>query len=103
MDDKLLNYYERELTFVREMGEQFAAKYPKIAGRLLLEPDKCEDPHTERLIEAFAFISGRIHKKIDDDFPEITQSLMGITYPHYNNPIPSMTMVRFDPINKGLF
>lgn len=102
MDDKLLDYYERELTFAREMGAEFAAKYPKIAGRLLLEPDKCEDPHTERLIEAFAFISGRIHKKIDDDFPEITESLMGITYPHYNNPIPSMTMVRFDPINKSI-
>ena len=37
MDDKLLDYYERELTFVREMGAEFAAKYPKIAGRLLLE------------------------------------------------------------------
>ncbi len=102
MDNKLLDYYERELTFVREMGAEFAAKYPKIAGRLLLEPDKCEDPHTERLIEAFAFISGRIHKKIDDDFPEITESLLGITYPHYNNPIPSMTMVRFDPINMSI-
>ncbi len=102
MDDRLLNYYERELTFVREMGAEFAAKYPKIAGRLLLEPDKCEDPHTERLIEAFAFISGRIHKKIDDDFPEITESILGITYPHYNNPIPSMTMVRFDPITKSI-
>jgi type VI secretion system protein ImpG len=102
MDDRLLNYYERELTFVREMGAEFAAKYPKIAGRLLLEPDKCEDPHTERLIEAFAFISGRIHKKIDDDFPEITESILGITYPHYNNPIPSMTMVRFNPINKSI-
>lgn len=102
MDDRLLNYYERELTFVREMGAEFAAKYPKIAGRLLLEPDKCEDPHIERLIEAFAFISGRIHKKIDDDFPEITESILGITYPHYNNPIPSMTMVRFDPISKSI-
>ncbi len=102
MDDKLLNYYERELTFIREMGAEFARKYPKIAGRLLLEPDKCEDPHTERLIEAFAFISGRIHKKIDDDFPEITESVFGITYPHYNNPVPSMTMVRFDPITKSI-
>ena len=102
MDDKLLNYYERELTFVREMGAQFAAKYPKIAGRLQLEPDKCEDPHTERLIEAFAYISGRIHKKIDDDFPQITESLMGIIYPHYNNPIPSLTMVRFDPNQKSI-
>jgi len=81
MDDDFLSYYERELTFVREMGREFAKKYPKIAGRLLLESDKCEDPHTERLIEAFAFLSARIHRKIDDDFPEITQSLLNILYP----------------------
>ncbi len=102
MDDKLLNYYERELTFIREMGAEFAGKYPKIAGRLQLEADKCEDPFTERLIEAFAFISGRIHKKIDDDFPEITESLLNILYPHYVNPIPSMSVVGFDPVKQNL-
>ena len=102
MDDKLLSYYERELTFIREMGAEFAKKYPKIAGRLLLEPDRCEDPHTERLIEAFAFISGRIHKKIDDDFPEITESLFSIIYPHYLNPIPSMSVVKFDPLGQNV-
>ena len=36
MEDSLLNYYERELTFIREMGAEFAKKYPKIAGSLLL-------------------------------------------------------------------
>jgi len=46
MDDTLLQYYERELTFIRELGAEFAKKYPKIAGRLLLEADKCDDPHT---------------------------------------------------------
>jgi len=102
MDDLLLSYYERELTFIREMGEEFARKYPKIAGRLLLEADKCEDPHVERLIEAFAFISGRIHKKIDDDFPEITESLFNIVYPHYINPIPSMTVVKFEPVAQNI-
>ncbi len=102
MDDTLLNYYERELTFIRKMGVEFARKYPKIAGRLLLEPDKCEDPHTERLIEAFAFISGRIHKKIDDDFPEITESLLNIIYPHYVNPVPSMSVVKFEPVSKAI-
>ena len=102
MDDKFLNYYERELTFIREMGAEFAKKYPKIAGRLLLEPDKCEDPHTERLIEAFAFISGRIHKKIDDEFPEITESLLSIIYPHYINPIPSMSVVSFEPLKQSI-
>src|SRR5512145_260172 len=102
MDYDLLDYYERELTYIRSLGAEFAKEYPKIAGRLQLEPDKCEDPFTERLIEAFAFISGRIHKKIDDGFPEITESLLGILYPHYINPIPSMSIVKFDPIRQNI-
>ncbi|MFZ7112296.1 MAG: type VI secretion system baseplate subunit TssF [Desulfatiglandales bacterium] len=102
MDDVLLSYYEQELTFIREMGAEFARKYPKIAGRLLLEQDKCEDPHTERLIEAFALISGRIHQKIKDDFPEITESLLNIIYPHYINPIPSVSVVAFSSIRQNI-
>ncbi|MEW5801049.1 MAG: type VI secretion system baseplate subunit TssF [bacterium] len=95
MEDDILHYYEQELTFIREMGAEFAKKYPKIAGRLLLEPDKCEDPHTERLIEAFALLCARIQKKINDDFPEITGSLLNILYPHYINPIPSLSVAKF--------
>jgi type VI secretion system protein ImpG len=102
MDDTLLSYYEQELTYIRELGAEYARKYPKIAGRLLLEADKSEDIHVERLIEAFAFIGGRIHKKIDDDFPEITQSLLNIIYPHYMAPMPSMAMVQFDPIRQNI-
>lgn len=102
MDDALLNYYEQELNYVRQMGAEFAKKYPKIAGRLQLEHDKSSDPHTERLIEAFAFISGRIHKKIDDDFPAITESLFNVIYPHYNNPVPSVTIVQFEPIMQNI-
>jgi len=93
--DDLLLYYERELSFLRQMGAEFAAKYPKIASRLLLEEDKCEDPHVERLLEAFAFLAGRVHLKIDDEFPEITESLLSILYPHYLRPIPSMSVAEF--------
>jgi type VI secretion system protein ImpG len=95
MRDDLLNYYERELAFIRSMGGEFAEKYPKIASRLLLEADKCEDPHVERLIEAFAFLAARVHLKIDDEFPEITESLLNILYPHYLAPIPSMSIAQF--------
>lgn len=95
MHDELLGYYERELGFLRQMGAEFAQKYPKIAGRLLLEPDKCEDPHVERMIEAFAFLAGRVHLKIDDEFPEITESLLNVLYPHYLAPIPSMSIAQF--------
>jgi type VI secretion system protein ImpG len=93
--DELLDYYERELTFLRQMGAEFAEKYPKIASRLLLEPDRCEDPHVERMIEAFAFLAGRVHLKIDDEFPEITEALLGILFPHYIRPIPAMSVVEF--------
>jgi type VI secretion system protein ImpG len=94
--DELLLYYERELTFLREMGAEFAVKYPKIASRLVLEPDKCEDPHVERLLEAFSFLAARVHLKIDDEFPEITDALLSILYPHYTRPIPSMSIAHFD-------
>jgi type VI secretion system protein ImpG len=93
--DELLLYYERELSFLRQMGAEFAAKYPKIASRLVLEPDKCEDPHVERMLEAFAFLAARVHLKIDDEFPEITEALLGILYPHYLRPLPSMTVAEF--------
>src|SRR4051794_34278824 len=95
MRDELLLYYERELTWLRQMGAQFAEKYPKVASRLLIEPGKCEDPHVERLLEAFAFLAARVHLKVDDEFPEITQALLGIVYPHFVRPIPSMSIVEF--------
>jgi type VI secretion system protein ImpG len=93
--DELLLYYERELTFLRQLGTQFAGKYPKIASRLNLEPDKCEDPHIERLLESFAFLAARVHLKIDDEFPEVTEALLSIVYPHFIRPVPSMTVVEF--------
>src|SRR3970282_1212300 len=94
-DDPLLPYYERELTFLRQLGAELASKYPKVAGRLLLEADKSEDPHVERLIQAFAFLAARIHHKLDDEFPEITEALLGVLYPHYLAPVPSVAIVQF--------
>ncbi len=95
MRSDLLEYYERELSFLRQMGAEFADKYPKVASRLQLEPDKCEDPHVERLLEAFAFLAARVRLKIDDEFPEITESLLGILYPTFLAPVPSMSVVQF--------
>ena len=50
---------------------EFAARYPKVASRLQLEPTKCEDPHVERLLEGFAFLAARVHHRLDDDLPEV--------------------------------
>lgn len=95
MTEELLPYYNQELEFLRLMGAEFAEKYPKIAARLHLSEDGSHDPHVERIVEAFAYLNARIRYKLDDDFPEIVGSLLGVLYPHYQNPIPSMAIVQF--------
>jgi type VI secretion system protein ImpG len=97
MREELLDYYERELTYLRQMGGEFARKYPRVAGRLLLDADRCDDPHVSRLLEGFAFLAARVHRRIDDDFPEISESLTRIIHPGYLRPTPSMTIVECQP------
>lgn len=96
MADEFLHYYERELQFLRRSGVEFGRRNPKVAGRLLLEATKCDDPHVERLLEGFAFLAARVHLKLDDDFPEISEALLNVVYPHYVRPIPSMSLVKLD-------
>jgi type VI secretion system protein ImpG len=82
------------------MAAEFAQKYPKVAGRLQLdETRESTDPHVERLIEAFALLAARVRHKIDDEFPEVVESLLHMLYPHYLRPLPPMavTQFRFDP------
>lgn len=95
MRDDLLYYYERELAFLRRTGADFASRYPKVASRLELEPTKCDDPHVERLLEGFAFLTARVQLKLADDFSEVSEALLNIVYPHYTRPIPAMSMVEF--------
>lgn len=94
MLEELLPYYERELGFLRGMAGEFAERYPKIARRLQIDRDQCEDPHVERLIESFAFLTARIHRKLDDEYPEITEAFIQVLYPHYMRPIPSATILQ---------
>ena len=92
MSDELLPYYNRELAFIRTMGADFARNHPKIAARLRLSPDGSQDPHVERMVEAFAYLNARIRHKLEDDFPELTDAMLGVLYPHFQNPIPSMSI-----------
>lgn len=94
--ESLLQYYQGELSYLRRMGASFARRYPKIGANLELSDDHCADPHVERLIESFAFLTGRLQRRLDQEFPEITAALLGVLYPHLVNPVPPMTIARFD-------
>ncbi|MES2320303.1 MAG: type VI secretion system baseplate subunit TssF [Pseudomonadota bacterium] len=94
--EELLPYYERELGFLRRYSREFSERYPKIAGRLLIGGEVCEDPHIERMIESFALLNSRISKRLDDDYPEFTEALFEVLYPHYLRPFPSCSIARMD-------
>jgi type VI secretion system protein ImpG len=96
----LLFYYQEELSLIRKLSAEFAEQHPKIAGRLRLGKNSVEDPHTARLIEAFALNNAKLQYKLDNEFPEFSDALLTILHPHILSPIPSMAIVQFqiDPI-----
>src|SRR5882762_1220894 len=98
MRDDFLLYYERELDYLRKSAAQFAERHPKVASRLVLEPTKCEDPHVERLLEAFALLAARVHLKLDDEFPEITQALLTVVYPQKGKLTSGLKIDRHSPL-----
>lgn len=93
--ENLLEFYSRELTYLRKAGGEFAKRYPKIAQRLEMAGGSSTDPQVERLLESFAFLTARIQRDIESEFPEVTSALLGVLYPQFLNPIPSIAIAQF--------
>ncbi len=88
-------YYQDELTYLRELGREFAQTYPE-AAQFIGEPGS--DPDVERLLEGFSFLTARIRQKLDDEVPELTNAALEMFWPHYLRPIPAMAIVQFEPL-----
>ena len=97
MDPRLLEYYNRELQFMRESGAEFARLYPRVAARLGLDELECADPYVERLLEGFAFLAARVQLKLDARHPQFTQQLMELVYPGFLAPVPAAAVVEIVP------
>jgi type VI secretion system protein ImpG len=92
-------YYHDELDFLRKMGAEFADKNPAAAPYLA---EIGADPDVERLLQGFAFLTGRLRQKLDDELPELTQTLMQMMWPHYLRPLPSMAILQFEALPKAV-
>jgi len=97
MDNSFLDIYEDELRFIHDMGKEFAQSHPKIASRLDLTSLQTKDPYVERLLEGFAFLTARIKLRMDAQYPEFTQNLLGLLYPNLVAPTPSCGIFEFEP------
>ncbi|MDR2412370.1 MAG: type VI secretion system baseplate subunit TssF [Holosporales bacterium] len=88
----LIAYYQKELEALRVEGNTFALRFPNIASFLDLGKTPSKDPHIERLLESFAFLTGRLQRQIDDLAPETATALLDALYPSFTRPIPSMAL-----------
>jgi type VI secretion system protein ImpG len=97
MDERFLQLFEEELGHIREVGADFGRMYPRIAGRLAMGREGCDDPFVERMIEGFAFLAARTRLKLDAEYPKFCESLLETVYPLLLAPAPSMTVVELQP------
>lgn len=90
-------YYEEELRYLYDSGKEFARAHPDRAQFLNIDAVGDRDPYVERLFEGFAFLAGRIREKLDDSFPELTEGLINLLWPHFHHTIPSLTIIECRP------
>ncbi|VXB25597.1 type VI secretion system baseplate subunit TssF [Massilia sp. 9I] len=92
--EELLPYYERELVYLNTVGRELAHQYPRLASELGIGAEGTEDPHIRRLIQACALLNARTARKLDDDYPEFTEALLGSLYPYFLQGIPACSIAR---------
>lgn len=85
-------YFRKEMSYLHEMRNLFAKKFPKVAPFLNVDS---KDPDVERIIENVAILTSKIHQELDENMPLIAESLINIVSPNYTNPIPSSCIQEF--------
>lgn len=91
-----LNYYRDELSQLKTRASKFSEKYPEITKHLSCQHHIADDPHINRLIESFAFLTSQIKLQFDEQDNELIESLLYLLYPHVLSSIPAMTIAQID-------
>lgn len=91
-------YFQDELAYLRALGTEYVKDHPEL-GRVLNEPGA--DPDVERLLEGFALSTSRLRQKLDDPLPELTQPILQLLWPNFLRPIPSLTQIAYEPIDRA--
>lgn len=95
----LKEFFRAELDFLKRDGQHFSKIYPHLSRFL---SDEIVDPEAERIIESFAFLTARLKEKVQDNLPEITQSMIQLLWPNYLRPLPSCAILNFSPKERAI-
>jgi type VI secretion system protein ImpG len=91
------HYFNTALKSLKDALRGYAKLHATENHLLNLSALQDHDPTIERLLEGFAYISGELHRIVDDDIPEISETLLMQLAPDILAPIPSETVIQFLP------
>jgi type VI secretion system protein ImpG len=97
MNREFLEFYNRELSLLREQAGEFAEEYPGVAERLGGLVAERADPMITGLLEGSAFLAARVQLKLKHEFSEFTVNLLDQLTPHYLAPTPSALLAQAAP------
>ncbi|MCL6271445.1 type VI secretion system baseplate subunit TssF [Sansalvadorimonas sp. 2012CJ34-2] len=90
-------WYERELSWFRKHAGKFAEDHPGLARSLGVSDEAVEDPDVSRLVESFALLNARLSCQLDEELPQLTDSLLRMLFPHFLRPLPCVGMMQIRP------
>ena len=93
----LREYFDAEMRRLHEAAVEFAELHPEAARRLNLTELRDRDPYVERLLEGVAFLTAQVRQQIDEDVPELSETLLNQMWPDLLRPLPSMTIMQLTP------
>ena len=99
MDKNFLKYYQNNLEYLRKLGGEFAKDFPKIASRLELTANECQDPYVERLLEGTAFLAARVEAKLDNGVPRLIEAVVNAFNPSLGASTPSSAIIELEGID----
>ena len=91
---QLKDFYQRELVTLREDAQAFAQTHPVEAAALGLGNAGTRDPQVEMLMQAFAFLTGRVLYEMEASKAVLANALLADLYPHLAAPLPCMAVAQ---------
>jgi len=86
------SYYQEELKYLRDLGAEYARRHPETAPLL---DASAHDPDVERLLQGFAFLTARLHERLDDQYCQVAEGFLSVLWPQVLRSVPSFAMVQF--------
>lgn len=90
----LTDYYKQELRLLKDIAADFSRENPSLSSAVA---GTSSDPDASRILEGVAFLTANIRQELDTQFPKLLHSLAQLVCPQYIRPMPSATIVTFEP------